>query len=178
MKTMILALLIGLVSATEASAGIPSCESLNLRKVPVGTKCVTSKGAVYQRVARAYFGEAWQGPDGVTWSDSFGRTTDYQVSHDRCLSIGARLPTVDDFNRGHVSGFLEVLPKMKTLDNPWSDLFGGDHYWSSTPKTDFDPPSKEPYVYAYPFFSEAAATVDFGWAPYYAKNISLRCVAP
>lgn len=41
----------------------------DLRNAPIGFKCITTKGAVFERVERENFGEAWKDPNGLIWSE-------------------------------------------------------------------------------------------------------------
>ena len=122
--------------STESSLKLCSDESMNLRTVDIGYKCQTSRGAIYERVAQDKFGEAWQGPDGLIWSDTIGQYTNTgEISGDivvdsgatrGCKNIGGTLPEVADFQRGEFNGFREVLPNME---------FRGDlyvSYWTAS----------------------------------------------
>jgi hypothetical protein len=89
-----------------------ACSSINLRTAKLHVKCTTSKGAVFERVSRDNFGEAWRGPDGWVWSDRLGSETQDRAIG-LCRNIGAELPLRADFERGEANGFREVLPNMK-----------------------------------------------------------------
>lgn len=97
------------------------CSSLDLRSAKVGVRCTTPKGAIFERVSRENFGEAWKGPDGLIWSDWVGRGT-HEDAVQMCKNIGGELPSNADFERGRMNEFREVLPGMK---DRW--------FWSSSP---------------------------------------------
>jgi hypothetical protein len=84
----------------------------DLHQVAVGFKCRTANGSIYERVARANFGEAWKGPDGLIWSDYVGSYSQYNAVK-ACKSIGGTLPARADFERGEANGFRELLPNIK-----------------------------------------------------------------
>lgn len=136
-----------------------ACINLKLRAVPVGTKCKTSTGSIYERVYRANFGEAWKGPDGLTWSDQVGSGTQYEAVN-ICKNLGATLPSINDFIRGDGYGFLETLPNMR-------DRF----FWSSSLYSSPSDYSDEP-AEAYYFASAGGSTY------HYPRNQvdSIRCV--
>ena len=86
--------------------------STSLRSVAVGFKCRTSKGAIYERVARDNFGESWKDSDGLIWSDYIGSHSQRDAVSS-CLRLSGKLPAPADFKRGEANGFREVLPNMK-----------------------------------------------------------------
>ncbi|OGQ15794.1 MAG: hypothetical protein A3B70_04380 [Deltaproteobacteria bacterium RIFCSPHIGHO2_02_FULL_40_11] len=92
----------------------PLCNdhSINLRTVPIGFKCVTSKGSIFERVLHKNFGEAWKGPDGITWSNHVGERVQDQAI-ETCRSVGGVLPSIIDFQKGVAAGFSEVLPNIQ-----------------------------------------------------------------
>jgi hypothetical protein len=127
-KSLIAAGLIAQLSAFTAQAEqrakkteTPACSSINLRTAQIGAKCLTFKGALFERVSFNNFGEAWKGPDGLTWSDLlFYMDTQYNAIS-TCKDLGGTLPSRADFERGEINGFRWVLPNMK------------DHaFWSSS----------------------------------------------
>lgn len=93
---------------------------IDLRKVPVGFRCRTSKGAIFERVARGGFGEAWRDPDGKIWSDEVSESSSQPESAKLCKKRGGTLPSRKDFERAHALGFRQVLPHS----DGW--------YWTST----------------------------------------------
>lgn len=93
--------------------------------IPIGTRCTTSKGSVYERVLRANFGETWKGPDGLIWSDRVGSITDEYNAEVICKNLGGELPSMDEFKRNEAYGFREVLPNMKNRIF-WSSSVDGD----------------------------------------------------
>lgn len=110
----------GSVSLTDVV--IPACAdpTINLRTVLPGFKCRTSKGAVFERVARDSFGEAWRDPNGLVWSNYVG-TYSHHDAVISCKLNGGTLPSRVDFERAEASGFREVLSHMN------------DHwFWSSS----------------------------------------------
>lgn len=136
-----------------------SCGSLKLRSVEVGTRCLTSSGAIFERVERDGFQEAWLGPDGNVWSDLISYSVDSTYgAQSACRAIGGVLPTMADFKRGETYGIYEVLPNM---DN-W--------FWSDTEVTSMDS-----------FFGKASLKfngVDASSNTVGGANNSVRCIAP
>ncbi len=126
--------------------------STNLRSVVVGFKCRTSKGAIYERVARANFGESWKDSDGLIWSDYIGSHSQYDAVS-LCQRLSGTLPARADFERGEANGFREVLPNMK---DRW--------FWSSSVRPNYS-------AYAYDFNG------DIGYIAYYNRdsNYAVRC---
>ncbi|MGZ3768263.1 MAG: hypothetical protein ACXVCP_15920 [Bdellovibrio sp.] len=53
---------------------VEACDKIfpDLRSAPIGSKCRTTKGAIFERVFKDGFGEAWKDPDGRIWSDMIG----------------------------------------------------------------------------------------------------------
>ncbi|MCM2279067.1 MAG: hypothetical protein NDJ89_13410 [Oligoflexia bacterium] len=99
--------------ASPSSRKPAPCGSIDLRtKAQLHVKCMTSKGAIFERVSRDHFGEAWKGPDGVIWSDRVGsdKQPDAMAT---CRNLGGELPSKEDFARGEAQGFREVLPQME-----------------------------------------------------------------
>jgi hypothetical protein len=112
-------------NASEAPGGkAVSCNSIDVRAAQVGTKCLTGKGAIFERVKRTGWGEAWKGPDDLIWSDMIGEG-DFNKAEESCKKLGGRVPSAKDFSRGDLNGIRELLPKMK-----------GFVYWSSSPHPD------------------------------------------
>ena len=115
--------MVGFFSRSEvfAEEGIACNDpSINLRTAPIGFRCQTSKGTIYERVTRENFGEAWKGSDGFIWSDCVGAYKQ-QAAIEVCANLGGGLPSKADFERGELNGFRQVLPNMKYR---W--------YWSSS----------------------------------------------
>lgn len=92
--------------------GVVSCSSLDRSegKIPDGTRCMTSQGAIYERVSHNGFGESWKGPDGLIWSEIEGYLT-LSFALNLCKNMGGMLPEISDFKRGEANGFREVLPR-------------------------------------------------------------------
>lgn len=128
-----------------------ACSSINLRTAQLNVKCRTSKGSVYERVSRDNFGEAWKGPDGLIWSDFVAHDT--HNAGEICKNQGGTFPSRDDFKRGEVNGFREVLPNMKDRI-----------FWSS---------SVAPYVHYFYYFDGNVGDFGYGFVDDYA---SVRCV--
>lgn len=126
--------------------------SVDLRQAPVGFKCRTSKGSIFERVVRANFGEAWKGPDGLIWSDFIGKYSQYDAIT-TCKTLGGILPSRADFERGEANGFREVLPNMK---DRW--------FWSSSVY-----PNNSGLAYV---FSGNDGVIDYGGRN---NNFSVRC---
>ncbi|MGK5090292.1 hypothetical protein WDW86_22320 [Bdellovibrionota bacterium FG-2] len=74
-----------------------SYSELQLRAAGPGFKCrISSWGAnVYERVARAGFGESWKTPEGMIWGDVLS-ATDQAHAAQACEKQGGRLPTRED----------------------------------------------------------------------------------
>lgn len=165
-------------TALTQPAPIKACNdgSVDLRSAVVGFKCRTSKGGVFERVAKDAFGEAWRGPDGLIWSDFVGWATNDGEDKDGfvvdsaatrlCAKVGGMLPLRADFERGEANGFREVLPNMKEVPNFYVQpptTYG--RFWSST--ADPDAPDG-----AYVFFGDRGAGI-----PDYFRSASqaVRC---
>lgn len=114
-------------TATATPVQIKACNdgSVDLRSAAVGFKCRTSKGAIFERVARQGFGEAWKGPDGLVWSDFVGKYSQYDAIM-ACKKLNGTLPSRADFERAEAKGFREILPNMKK----W--------FWSSSAHPTYD----------------------------------------
>jgi hypothetical protein len=123
--------LVGLFLMTSSIAFAQSantCAGLNLRSVPVGTQCVTSKQALFQLVTRNAYNrgnEQWKDlTSGLTW---VSLTSSYDMTHaiTACGSwtngshSGDRLPDMTEFLNAEADGFREVLPN--TSDYFWSE---------------------------------------------------------
>lgn len=95
----------------------------------------------------AAFGEAWQDPSGTIWGntarnkDGSARKMNHATAKDYCATIGATLPTIDQFER--LASYMGYLPgdpeqsqyKPQVLpDLPPSESVGGEElqYCSST----------------------------------------------
>lgn len=126
-----------------------------LRMVTPGFKCRTTNGAIYERVTRDNFGEAWKGPDGLIYSDFIGKYSQYDAI-EICKNLGSTLPSQADFDHGEANGFREVLPTMK---NRW--------YWSSSV-----PPGDSGYAYYLIGHDGGTNNPDNRYSTY-----SVRCVA-
>lgn len=130
MKISILLISVFLASASQANSSTPTIQSPALCStldhstwIPVGTKCMTSKGSIYERVSRDNFGEAWKGVDvshSLIWSNMAGRSS-LDEAVNTCKTLGGALPERADFKQGEANGFREVLPNME-----------GEWYWTST----------------------------------------------
>jgi hypothetical protein len=119
---------------SHAQERVPSCADygVNLRRVPAGFRCRTSKGKIFERVSRSDFGEAWRDSTGVIWSDLLGEASNdgpiqslLVVNSEAtriCSSAGGTLPTRAEFESGLRQGFEEVLPNLETKQDRW--------YWS------------------------------------------------
>ncbi|MBI2522564.1 MAG: hypothetical protein HYV97_19245 [Bdellovibrio sp.] len=97
-------------------------ESFSIYTVPIGFKCRTSKGAIFERVVSPTLGEVWKGPDSVVWSDQVDTGTQ-SLARQRCAQRRATLPSCTDFERNEAYGFREVLPSMQ-IPERW--------YWSAS----------------------------------------------
>ncbi len=113
MKIFIIALSLTASFLASASEQVP-CSSVNLRAKKPGFTCTTSKGAIYERVSRDGFGEAWKGPDGIIWSQQIlsGGMVSFRESVEACRDLRATIPSLEDTERGESNGFREVLTQM------------------------------------------------------------------
>lgn len=89
------------------------CSSLNLRKVKVGQKCMTSSGYIYERVSKVNFGQAWKGQDNLIWSSKIGGLSSQKIATQTCKDIGGDLPSLSQFMIGEGNEFSEVLPDIR-----------------------------------------------------------------
>lgn len=105
------------------------CLSINVNTAPIGTKCETSAGAIFERVERANFGVAWKGPDGLVWSDIVGNEHQLDAINLCRTVIGGRLPTRGDFEKGEMNGFREALPEMGHYSQWTSTSLSGGLGW-------------------------------------------------
>mgnify|MGYP001576621422 CR=1 FL=1 len=102
------------MSATPGKIKACAASSINLlQKAPLGFKCQTSQGAIFERVS-VYSFPGWKGPDGLVWSDGFCEECQQRQAEAKktCKSLLAKLPTVADYRRGEANGFREILPNM------------------------------------------------------------------
>lgn len=115
-------------AAPVPAVKIKACNDskIDLRTVASGFKCRTSKGAIYERVARVNFGEAWKGPDGLIYGDFIGERNQYKA-FESCKNLGGELPSQADFERGEANGFREVLPNMKDRWFWSSSVYSNNH---------------------------------------------------
>lgn len=113
------------------------------RKIGELKKRVTTTGAVFsQDRSFLLLGEAWLDPKGLIWGDTVmesGRAVrpmNYLDANRYCTSIGAQLPTKDEFNQlREYMGWTSEDPKgysPQVLPN-FSDYYW---FWSSTPYSD------------------------------------------
>jgi hypothetical protein len=106
---------------TLAPGELVQCQdiSVNLRKAPVGFKCQTTQGAVFERVdAGADFGEAWKNGD-VIWSETFygprlrGEGGAYFSDAEAiCAQKGGTLPTREQAEKGIAARMSEVVTNI------------------------------------------------------------------
>lgn len=144
-----------------------SCSSINLREAEINVKCITSKGAIYQRVSKDKFGEAWKGEDGIIWSDIVGTSSFYNANN-VCTKIGGRLPSREDFEKGESKGFREVLPNIVKIpfETPKPFIF-----WTSTKSEELQNGLKYPLVFN-------GTNKDVYFAGYYDASVEMvRCVS-
>ncbi|MBI2646171.1 MAG: hypothetical protein HYW85_03945 [Deltaproteobacteria bacterium] len=109
------------LEALQKAIVLPCSDLSAALRATVGSKCKTSKGAVYERVNRDNFTEAWKGPEGMIWNgDNSTAAYKHQDAIDFCNKKGGVLPSKEDLQKGEANGFREVL-RMN---------YG--FYWSST----------------------------------------------
>lgn len=97
------------------------CSSLDRSTpVPLKTRCVTSKGALYERVSRSYFGEAWKGPDGLVWGEVVNGNYTSKDAQSTCSNLGGSLPYKEDYQRAEASGIRELFPRVIDLEWFWT----------------------------------------------------------
>jgi hypothetical protein len=102
-----------------------SCGALDTRTSPVGLKCMTTDGSVYERVSVSGFGMGWKAPNGLVWSGRLAFRVDYNTAADLCDQLGGEIPSRNDFMLGQVHGLREVLQETKYF-NQWTSTTCGD----------------------------------------------------
>ena len=102
--------------------------SVNIHEAPIGYKCRTSRRAVFERVERDGFGEAWKGPDHRVWSQVIETNTQQGAIYS-CLNLGGELPSPEAFMRGQQAAYQEVLSNesFSTTHDPESHA----GYWTN-----------------------------------------------
>lgn len=87
----------------------------NLRKVPIGTIVITTKGFEFQKCRL----DSWKDlTSGLLWHDTKpGKYT----HHEAVEKFGGKLPTIQEFEVAEKHGFREVLPNIQ-----------GYWFWSSS----------------------------------------------
>ena len=141
----------------------------------------TTTGAVFTRVEREGFGEAWRDPSGMIWGD-IAKNADGSIRHmdqyqatEYCQSLGAQLPSREDFVRlreymGARSGTYEgyspqVIPNLTR--NEGGRTYS-NYFWSSSVPPDVSD-------YGYHFHGRDG---DIGYAArYYDDDGAVRCAA-
>jgi len=108
-------------------AAVISCNdpSVHLRQEPLGFKCLSYWGVVFEKVDGGTLGESWRGNDGVIWGDVIGQY-DFQDAFKACEAIGAKLPDLAVYQHGYHSGMDGVLPHMGNAQGY------GVSFWTST----------------------------------------------
>ncbi len=100
-----------------------------LSKKPVGFKCKFIGGAIWERVDKPGFGEAWKDLEtGITWSENVGGATnsgqsngDLVIDSDAvsaCRAIGGELPSASDFVKGQDNYSTWILPQFAKSQTP------------------------------------------------------------
>jgi hypothetical protein len=104
---------------------IPSCHSIDLRTAASHTKCMTSKGAVFERVQireldqrLTALTETWKDPDGRIWGDVIAENPHVECIRYDGLRSG-RVARNDDYVRGELHGIREVL--RFSTDRPYEN---------------------------------------------------------
>lgn len=87
---------------------------------PVGTKCETSKSAIFERVSDDNFGNAWKGPDGLIWGMSHASSFSQQKAIEICKSLGGRLASKSEFERNEANGIREALDYLNNSNAFWT----------------------------------------------------------
>ncbi|MBI2646840.1 MAG: hypothetical protein HYW85_07440 [Deltaproteobacteria bacterium] len=106
--------------------------SMDLREAPIGFTCITENDAVFERVKRKFFGEAWKDHDtGLIWSDLVGETWGCNKGVKVCETLEARLPTQIEVQRASASGLLKALPNVHVMKRDYSLR----SYWWYNPPT-------------------------------------------
>lgn len=101
------------------------CIGLDHQQIGNGTKCVSSKGQIFQLLHKSpYSLELWLAPDNTIWTTRAAMYVDQLDAEDICKSIGGKVPTLNDFKTAIDSGIQEVL----NLDLGYSH----GNYWTST----------------------------------------------
>ncbi len=95
---------------------------------PVGYRCATEGGSVFVRVERTGFGAAWKGPDGLVWSAVLAQeSATWDEAKALCGKLGARLPTIAEFDLGNADGVYDVLGAFAGTRKAFQETL-----WSST----------------------------------------------
>lgn len=151
-----------------------ACKALDTRNAAIGTKCYTTRGALYERVEQTTFNAAWKGPDGLLWGDHLGKASQ-KAAASLCINNFKSLPTIADFERGEAYGFREVLRDFDTYNLPrerptYYDPRGAVRwYWTATQW----PCDK---TFAYEFVAVNSNPIASFHAPKEKTN-SVRCVS-
>ena len=127
------------------------------------------------------FGEAWEDPSGMIWGDIVKKEdgSPHYMNHkdaiDYCKSIGADLPSREDFVRlreymgakpGRSDGYApQILPNLTYTDK--GETYSR-YFWSSSVRPDF---SNSAYV-----FNGRLGDFDTGYRSYDVYYLSVRCV--
>ena len=124
----------------------------DLRKVPVGTTVITSKGFKFKLVSRKKGKESWKDlTSKLTWHDAEDEKYRHYQAQEK---FGNGFPTKEEFEVAESHGFREVVPNMA---NKW--------FWSS---------SVDPYSTYYAFgFGGDDGDIYYDFRFF---NYSVRCV--
>lgn len=152
----------------------PCLELAAADRAKIGQQCRTSVGAIFERVEKQNFGEAWKLivstkktmiDRGLIYSDRLPWTYSNKIeSHlfetqawEACKNKGGYLPSKEEFERGQENGFREILPNMI------------DAFWTSSVLYTQDP---EGAVYAF----NGSGFLPSSTAYYRYLEFSVRCV--
>lgn len=99
---------------------VQDCATLDLRNVPKGTQCKTSKGKIFELLKRTTVdgepNETWRDHSAnLIWYDAYAPVGfDHYESATICgrSGMGTTLPTFRDFMDSQNNGFREVLPRL------------------------------------------------------------------
>ena len=96
----------------------------DLRKVPVGTTVITSKGFKFKLISRKKGKESWKDlTSKLTWRDREEKTYNHYEATEK---FGDKLPTIEEFRIAEEHGFRDILPNTN-----------GYFFWSASLSPNF-----------------------------------------
>ncbi len=168
------------VTVRRLPVSFERCQDLTAeQRRKLGQRCRTSTGAIWERAGRKKSRESWklvlgvkgtEMDQGLIWSDKLsglsGLYTNKAERHfletqawEACEDRGGLLPSKEEFERGALNGFREVLPSMSKFNQFWS---------SSAPS------STHPDIFAYVISGAGGIGI---YHRYNGGIFSVRCVS-